>query len=70
MDFSLTWSGPVAVATWNDGENRINTDSLGAFNAILDDVVATTGPRASMSSLSTPSLRSPVRWRSMAGNQR
>ena len=46
MDFSLTWSGPVAVATWNDGENRINTDSLGAFNAILDDVVATTGPRA------------------------
>jgi len=46
MDFSLSWNGPVAVATWNDGENRINTDSLGAFNAILDEVVATEGPRS------------------------
>ena len=46
MDFNVTWNGPVAVATWNDGDNRINTDSLGAFNAILDEVVATTGPRA------------------------
>lgn len=46
MDFTMTWNGPVAVATWNDGENRINLDSLGALNAILDEVAATPGPRA------------------------
>ena len=46
MDFTMTWNGPVAVATWSDGENRINVDSLAAFNGILDEVESTEGPRA------------------------
>lgn len=46
MEIDLRWEGPVAVVTWNDGENRINVDSLGAINAILDELAAKDGPRA------------------------
>lgn len=46
MEIDLTWEGPVAVATWNDGENRINRDSVDRIGQILDEVTAKAGPRA------------------------
>lgn len=42
MDFE----GYVAVITWNDDENRINLDSLGRLNEILDDLTERIGPLA------------------------
>ena len=44
MNITLRREGPVAILTWNDGENRINTDSLERLNALLDELEATTGP--------------------------
>ncbi|MHB8378445.1 MAG: enoyl-CoA hydratase/isomerase family protein [Acidimicrobiales bacterium] len=46
MDITLRYEGPVAVLTWNDGENRLNADSLKRMNALLDEVEAARGPRA------------------------
>jgi enoyl-CoA hydratase/carnithine racemase len=46
MDISLRNEGSVAVLTWNDGENRINADSLERLNELLDQVEATSGPVA------------------------
>jgi enoyl-CoA hydratase/carnithine racemase len=46
MDISLRHEGPVAILTWNDGENRLNADSLGRLNALLDELEATSGPLA------------------------
>jgi enoyl-CoA hydratase/carnithine racemase len=46
MDISLRFEGVVAVLTWNDGENRINNDSLELLNTVLDEVEATEGPLA------------------------
>jgi enoyl-CoA hydratase/carnithine racemase len=46
MDISLRHEGPVAILTWNDGENRLNTDSLERLNALLDELEATSGPLA------------------------
>ena len=44
MDISLRHEDSVAVITWNDGENRINADSLERLNALLDELDATKGP--------------------------
>lgn len=44
MDISLRREGPVAVLTWNDGENRLNADSLERLNVLLDELEATTEP--------------------------
>jgi enoyl-CoA hydratase/carnithine racemase len=44
MDISLRHQDSVAIITWNDGENRINADSLERLNALLDELEATTGP--------------------------
>lgn len=44
MDITLTREGSVAVLTWNDGENRINLDSLARLNQLLDELEATEGP--------------------------
>lgn len=44
MDISLRHEGSVAILTWNDGENRINADSLERLNALLDELEATEGP--------------------------
>jgi len=41
---SLRHDGSVAIITWNDGENRINAESLARLNALLDELEATTGP--------------------------
>jgi enoyl-CoA hydratase/carnithine racemase len=46
MDISVTQDGPVAVITWNEGENRINVDSLGRLNEILDELDSIEGPLA------------------------
>jgi enoyl-CoA hydratase/carnithine racemase len=46
MGISLRHEGSVAVLTWDDGENRINADSLGRLNELLDQLEATTGPLA------------------------
>jgi enoyl-CoA hydratase/carnithine racemase len=47
MDIALTRTDDgVFVATWRDGENRLNLDSLARLNEILDEVEASTGPAA------------------------
>ena len=46
MEISLAFDGPVAVITWNDGENRCNFDSIGRLNEILDELDEITGPLA------------------------
>jgi enoyl-CoA hydratase/carnithine racemase len=46
MDISVTQEGSVAVLTWNDGENRVNVDSLGRLNTILDELESLDGPLA------------------------
>ena len=44
MDINLTREGPVAVLTWNEGENRVNLDSLARLNQLLDEIERTEGP--------------------------
>jgi enoyl-CoA hydratase/carnithine racemase len=46
MDISCEWHGSVAVLTWDDGENRINVDSLARINDLLDELDAHDGARA------------------------
>ena len=46
MDISVTQLGSVAVLKWNDGENRVNLDSLGRINSILDELESLEGPLA------------------------
>ncbi len=43
MEISLDFRGPVAILTWNDGENRLNVDSLGRLNELLDELEAREG---------------------------
>ena len=44
MDITLTREGPVAVLKWNEGENRINLDSLTRLNEVLDELEKVEGP--------------------------
>jgi enoyl-CoA hydratase/carnithine racemase len=46
MDVSCEWHGSVAVLTWDDGENRINVDSLARINELLDELERTDGELA------------------------
>src|SRR5665213_2547582 len=46
MDIALTREGGVAILTWNEGENRINHESLGRLNEILDELDTIEGPLA------------------------
>lgn len=46
MDISLRHDVSVAVLTWDDGENRVNLDSLARLNGRLDELEATEGPLA------------------------
>ncbi|MEI7654515.1 MAG: enoyl-CoA hydratase/isomerase family protein [Actinomycetota bacterium] len=46
MEMRLEMTGDVAVITWNDNENRINLDSLGRLNEILDELEPREGPLA------------------------
>lgn len=44
MDITVVRTGSVAVVTWNEGENRINLDSLARLNEILDELETIEGP--------------------------
>lgn len=44
MDISVTQEDAVAVLTWNEGENRINLDSLGRLNELFDELESRDGP--------------------------
>jgi enoyl-CoA hydratase/carnithine racemase len=46
MDITMTREGSVAVLTWNEGENRINLDSLARLNELLDELETIEGPLA------------------------
>jgi enoyl-CoA hydratase/carnithine racemase len=46
MDITLRDEGPVAVITWNDGENRVNLDSLACLNSLFDELGDRSGPLA------------------------
>ena len=46
MDITLTRRDAVAILTWREGENRINLDSLGRINEILDELATIDGPLA------------------------
>jgi Delta3-Delta2-enoyl-CoA isomerase len=43
MDISCAWQGSVALLTWDDGENRINVESLARINELLDELEAKEG---------------------------
>jgi hypothetical protein len=40
VDISAEQRGEVAVHAWNEGENRVNLDSLGRIDEILDELEA------------------------------
>jgi enoyl-CoA hydratase/carnithine racemase len=40
MDIGVTRHDDVCVLTWNEGENRINHDSLARLNEVLDEIDA------------------------------
>jgi enoyl-CoA hydratase/carnithine racemase len=44
MDITLTREDSVAVLAWNEGENRINLDSLARLNELLDELDSVEGP--------------------------
>jgi enoyl-CoA hydratase/carnithine racemase len=44
MDITMTREGSVAVLTWNEGENRINLESLARLNELLDELEKVEGP--------------------------
>jgi enoyl-CoA hydratase/carnithine racemase len=44
MDISVQQRGDVAVLVWNEDENRVNLDSLGRLNEILDELDGLEGP--------------------------
>ncbi len=46
MDITLRDEGSVAVITWNDGENRVNLDSLARLNSLFDELEDRSGPLA------------------------
>lgn len=46
MALEVQHDGDVVVATWRDGENRLNLDSLGALESLADEVESTEGPCA------------------------
>jgi enoyl-CoA hydratase/carnithine racemase len=46
VEISLRDEGPVALITWNDGENRVNLDSLARLNELFDDIEGRSGPLA------------------------
>lgn len=46
MDITLRDEGSVAIIAWNDGENRVNLDSLARLNSLFDELEDRSGPLA------------------------
>jgi Delta3-Delta2-enoyl-CoA isomerase len=46
MGLEVEQHGDVVVATWRDGENRLNPDTVGALDALAADLEAREGPCA------------------------
>jgi len=46
MDIAISRDGDVRVLTWNEGEKRINLDSLARLNEIFDELDTSEGPLA------------------------
>jgi enoyl-CoA hydratase/carnithine racemase len=46
MDITLRDEGSVAVITWNEGENRVNLDSLARLNDLMEEIEDRPGPLA------------------------
>ena len=46
MQMSLTLENSVALITWDDGENRINHDSMNCLHSLLDELEGVDGPLA------------------------
>ena len=46
VGISCEFLDSVAVLTWDDGENRVNLDSLGRLNALLDELEQSSGQLA------------------------
>ncbi len=40
--------GPVEIIAWNDGDNRVNLDSLAEWHSVLDDLEQRDGPLAAV----------------------
>ncbi len=46
MEMTLRYDGDVALVTWREGENRLNLDSLGRLNEVIDELEHVEGPLA------------------------
>ena len=46
MGLDVQKEGAVTVATWRDGENRLNVDTVGALDELADQLERTEGPAA------------------------
>lgn len=46
MEMTLRFDGDVALVTWREGENRLNLDSLGRLNGVIDELEHVEGPLA------------------------
>jgi enoyl-CoA hydratase/carnithine racemase len=46
VDISLEYHDAVALITWNDGQNRINYDSLARLSEIFSELADADGPQA------------------------
>lgn len=44
MEMTLSFDGDVALVVWRQGENRLNLDSLGRLNELIDELGAVEGP--------------------------
>ena len=69
----LSREGEVFILTMNDGENRWNTTFVRQFNAALDEVEASTGPAALVTTASSDKFFSnglDLEWRASKGTHR
>lgn len=46
MGIDIEERGPVRIVRWDDGENRVNPDSMAEFHAVMDHLESIDGPLA------------------------